>query len=103
MSSKKVNIKITITFNQCKIESKYNKTHMINIYLYQTERIIYKYYYLKDKFCGKAIGYHENGIIKSKCYYINGIKNGSDFRYDKNNNITNVYNYIDGKLNGYRS
>jgi antitoxin component YwqK of YwqJK toxin-antitoxin module len=44
----------------------------------------------------ESVGYHENGQIAGKCYYINGKLEGECARYYENGQLEEKSNYVNG-------
>jgi antitoxin component YwqK of YwqJK toxin-antitoxin module len=49
---------------------------------------------------GIQIGYYDNGNIKSKKNFVNGLQHGEQLMYYSNGDISFKYKYINGKKHG---
>ena len=75
---------------------KYNKRNGT----FENKAYTTKCYYINGKKNGKASEYFIKYKINEIMYFINNKLNGESISYDKNNNITKRSYYMDHKLNG---
>ena len=52
----------------------------------------------EEPFSGLMTAYHPNGQLKSKTFFVNGMKDGNYLEYRVNGSLLNTRNYVNGTL-----